>query len=105
MFAFIRDTGARRGEAINLQRRQLDMARAEVVFTFTKNGKSRRVPLTDLGIWAVQAMPTVSDWVFYDPDTLKPWTGDAVALRWERARKCAGHPWLWIHDLRATRTR
>ncbi len=102
VFAFLRDTGARRGEAITLHPDQLDLSRCEVVLKNIKIGKSRsrRVPLTDLGIWAVQAMPRVGEYIFYNPDNLKPWTGDSVALQWERAREAAGHPRLWIHDLR-----
>lgn len=102
VYSFLRDTGARRGEAITLTRDQLDLAKCEVVLKNIKIGKSRsrRVPLTDLGLWAVQAMPQVGEYVFYNPDTLEPWTGDAVAIPWERAREAVGHPRLCIHDLR-----
>ncbi len=88
--------------AITLQRDNLDLGRSEVVLKNIKIGKSRsrRVPITDLGIWAVQAMPAVSDFVFYNPDTLQPWTGDAVAIPWEHAREAAGHPEICVHDLR-----
>ena|SRR5687767_8728407 len=38
--------------------------------------------------------------VFYDPSTLKPWTGDGCAIPWERTRETAGYRWMRIHDLR-----
>jgi integrase len=101
LFMFIWGTGCRREEAITLKRSQIDFARTQVVFHGnTKNGRSRIVPLTDDALWAVQAMPCVSQFVFYNPTTLKPWTGDGCAIPWERARKLAECPGMRIHDLR-----
>lgn len=101
VFAFLRETGCRRGEAISLTRPQIDFARAQVVFhSNTKNGKSRQVPLTEAALCAIAAVPQHGPTVFYHPETLKPWTGDSVAEPWEQAREAAGQAGLRIHDLR-----
>ena len=101
VFTFIRETGCRKGEAITLERSQIDFARAQVVFhSNTKNGRSRQVPLTESALCAIAAMPAQADTVFYHPDTLRSWTSDGVSIPWERARKAAGHPKLRIHDMR-----
>ncbi len=106
---FLRETGCRRGEAITLVRSQIDYARAQVVFhSNTKNGKSRQVPLTELALWSLSAMPRRGETVFYNPDDMKRWTGDALDYRWEKAREQvtigegedAHSSELRIHDLR-----
>jgi integrase len=109
VFSFIRETGCRRGEAITLKHSQVDFARAIVTFhANTKNGKSRQVPLTEAALIAISSVPRHGETVFYHPDTLKKWTGDSIAIPWERARarvmvgegdqaKPSG---LRIHDLR-----
>jgi integrase len=99
VFAFLRETGCRRGEAISLKWVSVDIARATALFTHTKSGKNRQVPLTKAAIAALRAMPRHGETVFYHPDTLKRWTGDSIAIPWERARKEAGSA-LRIHDLR-----
>jgi integrase len=101
LFTFIRETGCRREEAVFLKYSQLDLARQEVVFhRVTKNARSRRVPLTDQAIWAIEAVSRHGEFVFYHPETLRKWKGDNCAVHWERARAKAGHNWLRIHDLR-----
>jgi integrase len=100
VFTFIRETGCRRGEAISLQPGQIDFARAVITFhSNTKNGKSRQVPLTEKALCAIAAMPRNGETVFYHPDTLKRWTGDAIDYRWEKAREAVGST-LRVHDLR-----
>jgi integrase len=101
VFTFIRETGCRKGEAITLDRSQIDFARAQVVFhSNTKNGRSRLVPLTESALCAIAAMPAQADTIFYHPDTLRAWTSDGVSIPWEKARKAAGHRRLRIHDMR-----
>lgn len=98
IFWFMRETGCRREEAISLTLPQIDFSRQEVIFhTNTKSGRSRKVPLTEKGLWAVQALPSACKTVFYHPEYLKPWTGDGLALYWEKAR---GDSKLRMHDLR-----
>jgi integrase len=101
ILVFLRDTGCRREEAITLRLSQVDFARQNVTFhTNTKNARSRQVPLTDDGLWAVSALPKHGPTVFYHPEYMEPWTGDGLAEYWQKARKAAGHPKLRIHDLR-----
>jgi integrase len=81
VYTFMRETSCRRGEAITLKLSQIDFARLTVTFhTNTKNGKSQQVPLTDEAIWAVQALPKNGSTIFYNPATLKPWTGEMIAI-------------------------
>jgi integrase len=101
VFVFLRETGCRREEAITLKRSQIDFLRATVTFhSNTKNGRSRQVPLTESALCAISSMPKRGETVFYHPDRLKHWTGDSVAIFWERAREAAGYSELRIHDLR-----
>lgn len=100
-FTFLRETGCRREEALDLKHSQLDLQRREVViWAVTKNGKSRRVPLTEKAISAIQAMPRTdkTKYVFYHPESLTRWHD--CRKPWEIARKAAGHEWLRVHDLR-----
>ena len=100
VFTFLRETGCRRGEAISLNRSQIDIARFQVVFhSNTKNGKSRQVPLTERALWAISQMPKHGETIFYHPGTLKRWTGDTLDYRWEKAREAVGSG-LRVHDLR-----
>jgi len=88
IFVFIRETGCRRNEAISLRFDQIDFARQVVTFhTNTKSGKYREVPLTEEGLWSVQALPIQGETVFYHPVHLRPWTGDGLAIFWEKARE------------------
>jgi integrase len=99
-FTFLRETGCRRGEAITLTWSQLDRSRECVIFhSNTKNGRSRQVPLTQSALDAVLQMPKRGETVFYHPDTLRRWTGDSIAVPWERARAEVNSA-LRIHDLR-----
>jgi integrase len=100
VFTFLRETGCRRGEAITLRWPQVDYARAQVVFhSNTKNGRSRQVPLTELALWSLAVMPKRGETVFYNPDTMKKWTGDGIDYRWEKARESVKSG-LRVHDLR-----
>jgi integrase len=100
VFTFLRETGCRRGEAITLKWSQVDYARAQVVFhSNTKNGKIRQVPLTERALWAIASMPKRKETVFYNPDSLRIWTGDGIDYRWEHAREAVGSG-LRVHDLR-----
>jgi len=100
LFTFMRETACRRGEALQLEHWQVDRQSRTVLFPAerTKSGKSRRIPLSPVALEAVDAVPRVNQWVFYNPDTLKPW--DSARSIWNRARRRAGVPWLLMKDLR-----
>lgn len=96
IYVFLRETGARKGEAIRLRPDQIDLSRQVVTFYTdsrrgmrTKNGKSRRVPLTADAINAVEAMPRIGSTVFYNPDTFEPWRERTLDKYWDAARKLA----------------
>jgi integrase len=101
---FLAGTGARLGEATALTWGQVALPvngdRGRVMFTQTKSGKSRGVPLpqevTEM-LWRVKPpAPVPDDRVFlYDG---QPY--DDPKKSWQRARRLAGLPWLRIHDLR-----
>jgi integrase len=98
-FTFMRETGCRREEGLSLKHYQIDWGRKEVLFhDNTKNGKDRRVPLSDKAIEAIRAFPKASEYVFYHPESLTRW--DTAHKLWEEAREAAGQSWLRTHDLR-----
>jgi integrase len=98
IFVFLRETGCRVGEGRRLQRAQIDFAGQVVtIHGNTKNGRSRQVPLTKPGLWAVQALPKYGETVFYHPTYLTPFTGDNLGWIWDKAR---GDSKLRVHDLR-----
>ncbi len=68
LLIFLFGTGARLGEALKLQWRQVDLDRREVQFLETKNGDSRGVPLHDRVIVALEALPHREGVVFRRPD-------------------------------------
>jgi len=93
IYDFLRETGARKSEAMKLRPDQLDYARQVVTFytsarrgTRTKNGKVRQVPLTEDALAAVQALPRQGPTVFYNPETLEPWRERTLDKYWEKAR-------------------
>jgi len=99
LFTFLRETGCRREEGLSFKHHPVDHGRAEAVFwSNTKNGKSRRVPLTEEALDAIRRMPKASEYVFYHPSSLTRWYD--CRKPWEDARERAGHPWLRVHDLR-----
>jgi integrase len=63
-------TGARIGEALWLDWRNLDLARRHVVFPKTKNGDTRGVPLHDRVVVALANLPHRGGEVFRRPDGL-----------------------------------
>ena len=101
IFTVIRETGARRGEVMGLERWQIDRDRRIVTFAKrTKNGKNTIAPLTDRALDAIDSIPVLPGcpYVFYNPQTRTRWQD--IRKPWQTARKAAGYPWLRIRDLR-----
>jgi integrase len=67
---FLIYTGARVGEALWLDWRNLDLVRKHVVFPQTKNGEARGVPLHDRVVVALANLPHREGEVFRRPDGL-----------------------------------
>jgi integrase len=95
---FIYETGCRKGEALSLKHNQVLFDESLVLLTSTKSGLPRYLILTQKAIEAVRALPRVCEWVFYNPQTLKPWQD--FQQPWQRARSEAGYPKLKVKDLR-----
>ena len=101
VFVLIWQTGARRGEILNLQHAQADRENQLVEFTRrTKSGKSRFVMITDMAMQALDAIPPLPGcpYVFYNPDTGTRWSD--CRKPWVKARKEAGYPWITPKHLR-----
>ena len=101
IFVFIRETGCRREEALSLQHWQVQEDSRLVVFSEnTKSRKYRYVPLTDLAIEAVKALPKLEHcpYVFYNAVTKNRWS--TCRKPWVQARTKAGLPDLLVRDLR-----
>jgi integrase len=108
LIIFLLMTGARLGEALGLDWRDVDLSRAHVSFLDTKNGESRGVPLHDRVIDALTALPHRSGHVFRKPDG-KPYPstatkggGGQIKTAFAGACKRAGISDLSPHDLRHT---
>jgi integrase len=96
------DTGLRRGELVGLCWDRVDLARAEVRLTETKNGKERRVPLTARahGVLSRVRRTRAEEAGPFPPGPGKrPWV---VASAFRRARTQAGLTDFRFHDLRHT---
>jgi len=96
------DTGLRRGELVGLCWDRVDLARAEVGLTETKNGKERRVPLTSRAhgvLSRVRRTRAEEDGPFPPGPGKRPWV---VASAFRRARTKAGLTDFRFHDVRHT---
>ncbi len=96
-------TGARIGELLAL--RWEDITDADLTFLETKNGRTRRIPVS-AGMKAVldQCAKTRSGWVFTNVRTRKPYTVNGVAHVFRRALERAGITTgdVSLHTLRHT---
>ena len=61
-------TGARAGEALWLDWRNVDLTRSHVIFVNTKNGETRGVPLNQRALLALANLPHREGDVFRRPD-------------------------------------
>jgi integrase len=96
----IRETGASRGEVLDLQHWQVDREERVIRFPRTKNGKTTVAPLTQGALDAIDSVPPLTgcDYVFYNPEMGTRWYDARRPC--EDARESAGYPWLRVRDLR-----
>ena len=105
VFTFALATGMRRGEILALTWDNIDWENRVAFLPLTKNGDSRRVPLSSRGIKTLTHLQNARQWT---PEGLTgasyslvfPISANAVRLAWERAKKRAGIDNLHFHDLR-----
>lgn len=84
LVTFLFATGARIGEALGLDWRQVDLGRAHVIFLDTKNGESRGVPLHPRAVAALANLP---------------WSREGAVFRRPAGKiKKAGRVWLPYSD-------
>src|SRR5262249_25314901 len=99
-------TGARVSEALYLEWRQVDLARAEVQFLETKNGEARGVPLHPRGVAALQSLKHRAGAVFRKPygtsDARKADGGGQIKTGFYAACRRAGITDFTPHDCRHT---
>ena len=87
-----RETGMRRGELLDIERKHVDVERRSLNIPMTKNGHARTIPLT------LQAIAILRQ--HQRDGRLFPITRNAFRLAWERVRQRAGVQDLRFHDLR-----
>lgn len=93
-------TASRKRELLNARIEHIDFERSEWLIPMTKNGRSRRVPLSKAAMAVINSLPRYDDcpWLLPSPKTLQPF--DNFKRAWATACKAAGLPGLHVHDLR-----
>ncbi len=111
LIIFLLYTGARVGEALWLDWRNVDLARAQVVFPKTKNGRARGVPLHPRVVAALANLSGREGEVFRKPDG-RPYerpksaadtsAGSRIGTGFAAACRRAGIKSFRVHDCRHT---
>ena len=94
------NTGMRRGEILGLKWPAVDLVRGFILVEDSKSGKSRRIPMNGTVAAAIGALPKVSEFLFFNPETGTHLQG--IAGSFEKARDAAKLEGLRLHDLRHT---
>lgn len=87
------ETGMRRGELLALLWTDVDLRKRLTTLPITKNGKSRKVPLSSQAVKILNELPDTGGRVF-------PITHGAFRQAWDRLMKRCGIDDLCFHDLR-----
>lgn len=87
------ETAMRRSEILSLQWKNIDFEQRSALLPDTKNGRSRRVPLSSVAMQVLESLPRQGDQVF-------PVTANALKLAWRRLLAKEGIDDLHFHDLR-----
>ena len=99
---FLLMTGARRGEAVNMQYKDVSIEQKlwTIPHTSSKSKRTRFIPLNEsaLEVLAQIERKPGDVYVFANPETGKPFV--SVFKPWDRIRTNAGMPNLRMHDLR-----
>ena len=96
------NTGMRRGEILGLTWNRVDLRNRVLLLDRTKNDERREIPISATLYKTLSAMVKnlKTDFVFYNPNTLKPW--ERLKVSWERAVMKAKLVDFHFHDLRHT---
>ena len=106
LIIFLLYTGARAGEALNLDWRDVDLKRRHATFRATKNGETRGVPLPPRVVTALGEYPHRVGRVFLNrrgrPYSVEWSAGSPIAAAFASAVRAAAVAPLTPHDLRHT---
>jgi len=99
---FLLMTGARRGEAVNMQFKDISIGQKlwTIPHTSSKSKRTRFIPLNESALEVLAQIERKPEdvYVFANPETGKPFV--SVFKPWDRIRTNAGMPYLRMHDLR-----
>lgn len=108
LLVFLVHTGARLGEALRLEWRDVDLGARRVSFLETKNGETRGAPLNENAFLALANLARREGRVFLTPDgrpyhdTRPSGGGSPIKTAFATARRKAGIEAVRVHDLRHT---
>jgi len=94
------NTGMRRGEILGLKWSNVDLVKGFIFIEDSKSGKPRRIPTNGTVAAVLGALPRLSEYVFYNPETKTHLRGIAGAFT--KAREDAELKGVRLHDLRHT---
>lgn len=93
-------TGCRISELLHAEWRHVNLERQAWLIPMSKTGKARHVPLSQVAIDIINALPKFdgNPWLLSNPETRRPFV--SIKHAWQKARRDARLPDLRIHDLR-----
>lgn len=93
-------TGLRKRELLDAKWADIDIVKKLWFIPFTKTGKPRAVPLSELAISILLSVPRHANcpWAFPNPMTMKPYV--SIFTSWDTARVAAGLKDVKVHSLR-----
>jgi len=95
MFVFACASGARYGEILKLQKKDVDFIKRTAILRDTKNGEDRIIPLTEDAIKVLQEQPLTTSGHFFQA------SNDKFKHYWNKAKLIAGIENFRFHDTRA----
>lgn len=95
---FLLLTGVRKREALDMKWSDVDLSKASWHLKYNKSGKARYVTLSEDAVEVLQSMPKISEFIFANPQTQKPYND--IRKTFDKIMQCAGITNMRIHDLR-----
>ena len=93
-------TGARKNEVLHARWEDINLEQRVWRIPLSKSGKTRHVPISDGVMRLLNGIPRISEYIFANPKTKKPY--QSVFTSWDKARKSVDLQDVRIHDLRHT---
>lgn len=101
-FLWLICTACRRSEALNVRWTDVDLVSGIWTMPVTKNGKPHRLPLPQVLVDRLRALPQTNLYIF-SYQFHRPYSIQSVWQAWDRIRTRAGLTHIRIHDLRRTK--